>query len=351
MRLQTCSFRGALTAMCAIAGWSGACGHPAPVGVSERAIAPDASAVLSSKGCTPATIARADDQRYLFGLVLDQGAVYFTAGGGENPQPTSGPGSDTFGVLRRVVPGTGAIEQLWSGQGMPYRLAINPTYVYFETNDYWSTGRTGLLERLSKDGNHQATLASWQAQGGCLGLAVDSQAAYWTATTGGGGVLSRASSDGLSTTLSQDVMCNGLIALLGDVVYVTAGTKVVAVPKNGGATTVIWDAGVEVRAISPSPEMQAIFIGTTDKVLRFDLVTATVAVVLENRSQIAALATDGSALYVSDQVAGEIVKVPLHGGASRIIAGGQPMPAVLALDDQYVYWVEGQSRAILRCPK
>ncbi|HLK89031.1 MAG TPA: hypothetical protein VKZ18_04000 [Polyangia bacterium] len=302
--------------------------------------------------CTPAIVARADDQRYLLGLVIDHGSLYFSAGGGAASPPTGDAGADTLGVVRRLDLSSGAIEQLWSGVAVPYRLATNPTNVYFETSQNGSLVRGGILQRLTKDGNQQATLASWRDEGGCMALAAAPEGAYWTATNGGAGDLSLTASDGGTTVLSSDLMCDGLVALLGDTVYVTAGTKIVAVPRNGGATTVVWDSGgVELGAFAASTRPRALFVATRQQVMRVDPATAEAAVVLDGRSFVVALATDGTAVYVSDQGAGVIVEVPLAGGPPSVLASGQPVPASLALDDHDVYWVEGQSRTVRRCPK
>lgn len=356
----------------AVAGVSAACGHPAAVGaagamvatdastasevggsiVAEGGTIPDASAVGASATCTPAIVARADDQRYLFGLVIDRGSLYYTAGGGAISPLTADAGADTLGVVRRLTLSTGSIEQLWSGPAVPYRLATNPTAVYFETSENGSLVRGGLLQRLTKDGNQQATLASWRDEGGCMALAAAPEGAYWTATNGGAGDLSLTSSDGMTTVLSSDLMCDGLVTLLGDAVYVTAGTKIVAVPRNGGAATVIWDSGgVELGAFTSSRKQRALFVATRNQVMRVSPTTAEAAVILDGRSFIVALATDDAALYVSDQGAGAIIKVPLAGQSPNVVASGQPIPASLALDDDYVYWVEGQSRTVRRCPK
>ena len=76
---------------------------------------------------TTVSLATATDLQLLNALALDGGYVYFTGGGTTSPPPDSPPGSDTFGVLRRVPVGGGAVEELWRGQGIGYAVARHAT--------------------------------------------------------------------------------------------------------------------------------------------------------------------------------------------------------------------------------
>ncbi len=52
-----------------------------------------------------------------------------------------------------------------------------------------------------------------------------------------------------------------------------------------------------------------------------------------------ALVTDGAYLYMTDSIAGSVLKASLNGGVPVALASGQVNPQLLALDSGHVYWV------------
>jgi hypothetical protein len=297
-------------------------------------------------------VVRIEDQPYLFGLSIDPSGVYVTAGGDSNPHPTSAPGSDTFGVVRRVAPAGGAVTELWSGQGVAYRLAVDGDDLYFMTSDYWSTGRTATLYRMSKAGGAPTPLQSWSAQGICLGLSATLDGVYATATTGGSGVLYRVSGGAAATELSSSVYCDGLIAALDGDVYVLSGAHLYVVPKAGGATDLLWDSGQdELVAIVASATMHALFVVAGDQIVKVDPRARTTAPWIGGQSGVRALATDEVSLYTSNLVSGQISRISLATGSVSVVAANQGAPGAIALDPTHVYWVDGKSRTVIRAPK
>ena len=66
------------------------------------------------------------------------------------------------------------------------------------------------------------------------------------------------------------------------------------------------------------------------------------AVATDLASAVTDVAHDATSVYWIEPGAGRIAKAPKAGGAVVVLATGQSYPAAIAVDDQYVYWLDGQ---------
>ena len=61
--------------------------------------------------------------------------------------------------------------------------------------------------------------------------------------------------------------------------------------------------------------------------------------VLVTSQDTSAVVADDQDVYWSDEVAGEVARFPIAGGARAVLARNQLLPADIAVDDHNVYWL------------
>jgi hypothetical protein len=172
--------------------------------------------------------------------------------------------------------------------GSSYGIAVDATSVY------WAATADGKVMKVDKNGGVALTLASGDAP---LLITVDDANVYWTQYRA---VMKVPTAGGTAVQLATALDPAG-IAVDGNNVYFTTGDgKIMQVPKNGGdALTLASDLGNDPWAI----------------------------------------AVDGENVYGASITNGTIVKIPVGGGASQVLASAD-YPMGVAVDANYVYWAE-----------
>jgi streptogramin lyase len=73
---------------------------------------------------------------------------------------------------------------------------------------------------------------------------------------------------------------------------------------------------------------------------------------LINGQSIHAIAVDDTHVYWTDDIGNRIVRMPVAGGATVVVASNQATPSEIAIDDKNIYWVNSTSNgAVLKLAK
>lgn len=273
---------------------------------------------------------------------------------------------------------------LATGQAGPYGLALTDTDVY------WFNSGSGALMRCAKSGcggsptqiamgapkgffvAADATHVYWNhntdgellrcPQAGCPDLvpeviaqvakatfiAVDDD--YLYASTNVGRLVRVPKAGGQVVDLATGLVNPGGIALVGDsVVWAIRGeNRIVAVPISGGAPEpiVLDQARVQVVAANRSTLVWA----TENEIYRSTL-TGEAPTRIASANRPVGIAVNDTDVYWTNTEASSVAKAPLAGGPEVVLATDVPHPAVLAVDDNYVFFTAVNSGTVHRVPR
>ena len=215
------------------------------------------------------------------------------------------------------------------------------------------------MRRIAKTAGAQATTISSIANTNPWGIAVDSQNVYWTEpniAAGGNNTAIRAAAltGGPATLLVPDPATPQAIVAGAGAVYWIESTGVGTVSVDGGAPQPFADAGNISNALAI--DAANLYWSTSDAVYQAPLSGGTPAAIGPSA---AAIAVDATSVYLAlnDSLGvGEIVNVPIGGGAQTALATGRTGGVVaIAVDADNVYWIEGsgtiQQGAVAAVPK
>lgn len=211
----------------------------------------------------------------------------------------------TAGVCTSVAPTTDAIL---TGQSTPLGIAADGEFIFWANRGQVG----GSVLRARRDGTGVTVLAT--NQGGTIsGVAVDAENVYWATFTSG--------------TVATCPKVGGAV-------------RVLASSESGPLGIGVWGRDVYWTSFS----------GGT--VTRYNLDTSARTVVASGLpSGLGGGATDGASIYLTSLYANDIYRMPISGGALTTIATGQAYPVLTAIDQQHVYWANGDSGQIARVPR
>jgi hypothetical protein len=117
---------------------------------------------------------------------------------------------------------------------------------------------------------------------------------------------------------------------------------------GGGAGVLVWKSEGEVQALAASPSWAEIYAFASGTLVRIrdgeDAMTIATGLLADR------IVADDSFVYLAHGSPGYIMKVPISGGAPRMLAKGG-RPAALAIDQHDIYWLDADSKAVLKLGK
>ena len=197
----------------------------------------------------------------------------------------------------------------------PYILSIG--IAVDATSVYWAENGEGAIMKVDKNGGAASVLAAAESP---YELTVDEANVYWTGydlAAAGGTVMKVPTAGGAPVKLAAGLSVEtlGIVIDQNNVYFTTGDGRMMQVPKNGGPIH-------------------------------------TLSTALGNEPW--GIATDGKFVYaVSESLhgGGSIVRVPVGGGATKVITSGQVAPVGIAVDDCCVYWTDVEAGALTRIAK
>lgn len=267
-----------------------------------------------------------------FGLVVDQTHVYFTL-------------YDGAGAVMKVPKTGGEAATLMNGLDYPDQMALDDTHLYF------TVAGSGQVIKMSKDGGDVTTLAS--GQGGPSGIAADATHVYW-ANYLSGSLASAPKSGGSTITLvSGEQSPYRVAAGTMDLFWSGFPPGLRAAPKTGGSAVQIAAGSPRTMVVDGGIVYWTDTGDATVKRANENGSDPQVVAVLEGGAFPDGIAVDETHLYFT--VGAAVMKVEKHGGIPEVIADGQDLPAIVALDGSCVYWantsVFRENGAVMRAPK
>lgn len=226
------------------------------------------------------------------GFALDGDTLYWTrfvTSGGICTMPLSG----------------GACTEVATSEN-PYRIALDPT------NVYWSTYTAHFVKKVSKKGGEVTVLASEDNADGASNLVTDAKNLYWTSLVAGGTVFKVPLAGGTVVSLANGIggvdNSLNLAVTRGNVYFVetpaTAPQRLLAIGAGGGAITPIAD----VRSNSMIADEAAIYFERGSSITRLDLDTG-ITTDLADEEQLSFMAVEGNDLFWQS-VTGDIKSIP-----------------------------------------
>jgi hypothetical protein len=183
---------------------------------------------------------------------------------------------------------------------------------------------------------------------GASGLAVDGADVYWSTVDG---KLMKSSLDGPGAPLAQGLVSPNGVGVFGDTVYFTEQTRVMSVPKAGGATSVVA-TGQSLPMVVVADEGGVWWLNYGQGILAGSLVHSRAGgmpeTIMDQIDTPSDLAMDRTHLYlaaalakVSGQIVmGPLVRVPKPTGAPELLAQNLHQSAGVTVDAARLYWLE-----------
>lgn len=300
----------------------------------EEAAPPDAAVVIPKPACAPGDppTELVGSVVWPFGIGVDATHVYFTT----YAKP---------GAVMKVPKLGGPAVVLADGLDYPDQLVMDATDLYVTVSG------SGSILRLAKDGSATATVVTGLQ--GPSGIAADETTLYWCAYFGGS--IARAPKAGGPVTALAGGASPYRIAAGPTAVYWSSFAPTVGwVPKAGGATGAIPSGGAP-RTLAVHGA-RVYWTDSTAQEIRSAGLDGQDGKTLASVSSFAdGIAVDDGGVYAG-LAGGDVVRVPLAGGAVTVLASGQPLPTLVAVDDTCVYWsntgkTPGASGSVMRAPR
>ena len=266
--------------------------------------------------------------------------------------------------------------KLAQGQTLPSAIAVDASRVY------WLTSSAVMAIDKGRPGAAPETLA---ANTSPSALAVDSSSVYWTDQVAGT-VNQVPRLGGIPSTLATNQATPGPIAVVGaDLYWGNEGSAsspggLMKLPA-GAATPIRLVSNTSVTSLAATADMVYFEGGYLDAVFASDGTLAfhvssggrvaavdvsNVYFVVSNQlarnpryhwrieplymGTVGGVASDGAHVYFTDQTL-SVYRLAAPGSMPLLLADGQGAPSAIAVDDQFVYWVNRSSGTMMRVGK
>lgn len=283
-------------------------------------------------------------------LAYHDGYLYWTQQGSSN------------GSIARVAVGGGSPKTLIgppdAGQLLPQCITVTDAGVYWG-NRYGGNSTPATLGRVGFDGGDPVDLTPKGPLYGVYGVGLGPRGIYYT-TGGSNTVVAIVGLDGGTPTpvVSGQATTSGIAVTATELYWTTssAGFVVRAGLDGGGVTTIATEQTNPSAVIADSENLYWLDTGLGGSVMKWQLNGSSAVVTLaSNQENPYALAADDTYVYWTNQGnlmngPGQVMKVPIAGGAAITLAAGLSMPRGLAIDATNVYFING-STEILKVPK
>ena len=193
------------------------------------------------------------------------------------------------------------------GSVSPVGVAVQGANLYFVDEG------AGTINIMPKDGALSPEVFA-DGQSGAAYVAIDQTHVYWTRRDDGA-VVQLALSGGTPTAIATGYQTPLGIGLAGGAAYV-------AEPTSGK----VWKLGLDGTPISAVGEVGASLL-------------------------VEGVATDGASLWITLNGSDAVQRMALSGGPFTQFENGQDHPAGIAVDEQWVYWVNQNSGELRKAPK
>jgi hypothetical protein len=235
-------------------------------------------------------------------------------------------------------------------------------------NDQLIYAAGGSINRVATRGGQPSLISS--AKPGGRALTVLGETLYWAAdavvSPWEGGVFAAPVNGGPSTALADRVRAKGLYILGGDLYAIASDTPadprggLLRIPLSGGGANRVGGANFAGSKGMVGVDSQGYVLG--DRVYQVDLSTGSSMPLYTGNADVGShsIVAAGRRLYwthegywpgMSHISGGRVRRFDLDGGGLTEIARCLPKPGPLAVDPQWVYWLNWLSGEILRAPR
>jgi hypothetical protein len=260
-------------------------------------------------------------------IAVDSTNVYWTEYGG--------PGGTR---VMSVPVGGGLATTLASGQsdGIAYGLVESAATLYWPA--FVTTN--GEVFSLPLDGGSVNTLVTAQNQP--YGIAVGSNAVYWTDYTSNGAVVSMSLDGGTPTTIASGLESSAVVY------WTNIEGAVMSAPLDGGTPTTFVSGGSPwALAVDSTNLYIANATPNTGTIVSAPVDGSMPNIVASEQNNPFTIAVDSNTIYWGNYGGGvgtgSVMSVPIDGGTPTVLAAGQTQPQSIAVDSTSVYWTTGMS--------
>ncbi len=228
----------------------------------------------------------------------------------------------------------GGVGHYEGGSGAPWDLAVTTTHLYvaINTDEY---GKCGAVVRVQL-GTDTPDVAVVHSLNGPAGIVVDSSHVYWT-ETGDAGVCDTAGSVVRKMSLNNFANDGGLIAVDSGLIDTIADVDNMPHAIALSGAYVFWVA-LHKDTYTGQIWRKPVQGGSEQRIAFAERWPADIV-------------TDGTYLYWTNAVGGEVVMADLDGDNRRVLVSGQAGPWGIAVDDEYVYWTNNTGNEVWKIRK